>query len=189
MASLGFELEITELRLGLPGGIMRRISEEKKTKKRRVFSEVEKGNVGSTTKNVTVVVGWPPVCSHRRKSFESERDNGIEASKRLVKISMDGVPFLRKVDLNGFKDYSRFVASLEKLFGCSGLENVSVKHMTKEALEEYAENCEYVLIYEDKDGDWLLVGDVPWRLFIESCKRLRIMKSENVKSFQMQCTL
>lgn len=21
---------------------------------------------------------------------------------------------------------------------------------------------EYVLTYEDKDGDWMLVGDVPW---------------------------
>lgn len=22
--------------------------------------------------------------------------------------------------------------------------------------------AEYVLTYEDKDGDWMLVGDVPW---------------------------
>lgn len=25
-----------------------------------------------------------------------------------------------------------------------------------------AESCEFVPIYEDKDGDWMLVGDVPW---------------------------
>lgn len=25
-----------------------------------------------------------------------------------------------------------------------------------------AEKCEYVPIYEDKDGDWMLLGDVPW---------------------------
>ncbi|BAS86322.1 Os03g0742900, partial [Oryza sativa Japonica Group] len=25
-------------------------------------------------------------------------------------------------------------------------------------------------------GDWMLVGDVPWQMFVESCKRLRIMK-------------
>jgi len=24
------------------------------------------------------------------------------------------------------------------------------------------DNCEYVTIYEDKDGDWMLAGDVPW---------------------------
>ena len=36
---------------------------------------------------------------------------------------------------------------------------------------------EYVPTYEDKDGDWMLVGDVPWKMFVESCKRLRLMKS------------
>ncbi|KAH9615446.1 hypothetical protein KSS87_021361 [Heliosperma pusillum] len=176
--NLGLELEITELRLGLPGGIIR-CGEGEKIEKKRVFSEVEKkGNVGPIiTKTVSVtVVGWPPVCSYRRKSIGSEKDC-IEASKRLVKISMDGVPFLRKIDVNGFNDYSHFVVSLEKLFGCSGL---------KEALED-TENSEYVLIYEDKDGDWLLVGDVPWSMLIESCKRLRIMKSEYVKGFELQC--
>ena len=25
---------------------------------------------------------------------------------------------------------------------------------------------DYVLTYEDKDGDWMLVGDVPWRYII-----------------------
>lgn len=25
-----------------------------------------------------------------------------------------------------------------------------------------AESCEFVPIYEDKDGDWMLAGDVPW---------------------------
>lgn len=32
---------------------------------------------------------------------------------------------------------------------------------TGEALKD-AENCEYIPIYEDKDGDWMLLGDVPW---------------------------
>ena len=25
---------------------------------------------------------------------------------------------------------------------------------------------------------WMLVGDVPWEMFVESCKRLRIMKGK-----------
>ena len=46
---------------------------------------------------------------------------------------------------------------------------------------EYSERegyngSEYAPTYEDKDGDWMLVGDVPWQMFVESCKRLRIMK-------------
>lgn len=29
-------------------------------------------------------------------------------------------------------------------------------------MKEESESCEYVAIYEDKDRDWMLVGDVPW---------------------------
>ncbi|KAL9232050.1 hypothetical protein vseg_007198 [Gypsophila vaccaria] len=159
MVNVGFELEITELRLGLPGRTRR--------------SDREHGEKGNN------VVGWPPVCSYRRMSIGSEKECIFEEtlSKKLVKISMDGVPFLRKIDVSCFQEYSHFVAAFEKLFGCSGL---------KEALED-ADNCEYVLIYEDKDGDWLLVGDVPWNMFAESCRRLRIMKSGDAKSFELQC--
>lgn len=31
-----------------------------------------------------------------------------------------------------------------------------------EALKYADSNSEYVPIYEDKDGDWMLAGDVPW---------------------------
>ncbi|XP_045806165.1 auxin-responsive protein IAA16-like [Trifolium pratense] len=34
----------------------------------------------------------------------------------------------------------------------------------------------FLHIYEDKDGNWMLVGDVPWGMFADSCRRLRIMK-------------
>ena len=27
-------------------------------------------------------------------------------------------------------------------------------------------SSEYVLTYEDKEGDWMLVGDVPWRYIL-----------------------
>lgn len=40
---------------------------------------------------------------------------------------------------------------------------------------------EHALTYEDKDGDWMLAGDVPWDMFITSCKRMRIMKASEAK--------
>jgi len=30
-------------------------------------------------------------------------------------------------------------------------------------LADNLQRSEYVLTYEDKDGDWMLVGDVPWK--------------------------
>ncbi|KAJ8553363.1 hypothetical protein K7X08_024041 [Anisodus acutangulus] len=172
------EMEITELRLGLPGGIL-----EKKEKK-RVHSEIttsDRNSSNNVNVNVNVngdannykcqnkneVVGWPPVCAYRKKnSF-----NGREGSKMYVKVSMDGAPFLRKVDLSTHKGYAELVMALEKLFDCYGI---------GDALED-ADMSEYVPIYEDRDGDWMLVGDVPWQMFSESCKRLRIMKRSDAK--------
>ncbi|KAG6473099.1 hypothetical protein ZIOFF_067006 [Zingiber officinale] len=33
----------------------------------------------------------------------------------------------------------------------------------------------YKVTYEDEEGDWMLVGDVPWEAFIKSAKRLKII--------------
>lgn len=62
--------------------------------------------------------------------------------------------------------------------GQYGSHRVAGKEILSESkLRDLLHGSEYVLTYEDKDGDWMLVGDVPWEMFIDSCKRLRIMKS------------
>ncbi|XP_051119019.1 auxin-induced protein AUX22-like [Andrographis paniculata] len=146
----------TELRLGLPGG------EVEKNEKKRGFSDfcgiaaaTAAGN-NCNDKNKNQIVGWPPVAAHRRKS----------SSFNGVKVSMDGAPYLRKIDLGGYGGYSQLVGALQELFGCFDI----VKK------QEDEEKGEYVPIYEDKDGDWMLLGDVPWGMFAETCRRLRIMK-------------
>ncbi|XP_030457455.1 auxin-induced protein 22C-like [Syzygium oleosum] len=168
-------LEITtELRLGLPGGAA------KPSSNKRVFSEISTVEGKGSTREPKApaknqVVGWPPVCSYRQRySFNKEKGDGAEAtagSKAYVKVSMDGALYLRKIDLSMQKGYSDLAFSLEKLFGCHGI---------GEAFNE-GEGAEYKLIYEDKDGDWMLVGDVPWEMFMESCRRLRIMKKSEAK--------
>lgn len=34
--------------------------------------------------------------------------------------------------------------------------------LSESRLMDLLHGSEYVLTYEDKDGDWMLVGDVPW---------------------------
>ncbi|MED6177433.1 Auxin-induced protein aux22 [Stylosanthes scabra] len=126
MAKEGLGLEITELRLGLPGEPKSSVSSNKNEKK-RMFSEIEDDNGGKEEKNSTggnpkttteskaQVVGWPPVCSYRKKNSMNE------ATKMYVKVSMDGAPFLRKIDLGMHKGYSELALALEKLFGCYGM--------------------------------------------------------------------
>ncbi|KAF8094500.1 hypothetical protein N665_0360s0007 [Sinapis alba] len=153
-------LEITELRLGLPGDTI--ASDESITGKKRVSSEVESDLKCEPAKK-SHVVGWPPVCSFRRK-------NSFEGTRTLyVKVSVDGAAFLRKIDLEMYKCYQDLASALQILFGCF----INFDNTLKES--------ECVPIYEDKDGDWKLAGDVPWEIFIASCKRLRIMKRSVMK--------
>ena len=34
--------------------------------------------------------------------------------------------------------------------------------LSESKLKDLLHGLEYVLTYEDRDGDWMLVGDVPW---------------------------
>jgi auxin-responsive protein IAA len=36
------------------------------------------------------------------------------------------------------------------------------RKMSESKLKDLLHGSEYVLTYEYKDGDWMLVGDVPW---------------------------
>ncbi|ONK59437.1 uncharacterized protein A4U43_C08F6420 [Asparagus officinalis] len=110
------------------------------------------------------VVGWPPVRSFRKNVLKS---------CTYVKVAVDGAPYLRKVDLETYGGYEQLLAALEEMFSCFKIRNVS----NERRLVDPVNGTEYVPTYEDKDGDWMLVGDVPWKMFIASCKRLRLMKS------------
>ncbi|GMQ08584.1 hypothetical protein CsSME_00052248 [Camellia sinensis var. sinensis] len=134
------------------------------------------------------VVGWPPIRSFRKNtmatnSTKNNDDEGKAGSGCLyVKVSMDGAPYLRKVDLKTYSNYTELSSALEKMFsgftigqcssqGLPGRDGLSESH-----LKDLLHSSEYVLTYEDKDGDWMLVGDVPWEMFTDSCRRMRIMK-------------
>ncbi|CAI0399677.1 unnamed protein product, partial [Linum tenue] len=104
------------------------------------------------------VVGWPPIRSFRKNSLATLSKNTEE-----VKVSMDGAPYLRKVDLRNYSAYKELSSALEKMFSQCGSHGTSGREMlTESKLKDLLHGSEYVLTYEDKDGDWMLVGDVPW---------------------------
>ncbi|KAI4355614.1 hypothetical protein L6164_004370 [Bauhinia variegata] len=139
------------------------------------------------------VVGWPPIRSFRKNSMacnsnsnatknndEGEGKDGFGCL--YVKVSMDGAPYLRKVDLKTYNNYVELSSALEKMFSCFTIGQCSSRGLpgkdglSESSLRDLLHGSEYVLTYEDKDGDWMLVGDVPWEMFTDSCRRLRIMK-------------
>ncbi|GLT49363.1 hypothetical protein SLA2020_229300 [Shorea laevis] len=109
------------------------------------------------------VVGWPPVRSSRQKAVTA-------GTCKYVKVAVDGAPYLRKVNLEEYASYQELLEALEKLFTCF-TKNRNYMEM------DWVKGMDYVPTYQDKDRDWMLVGDVPWEMFIESCKRIRLMKS------------
>ncbi|KAJ9180099.1 hypothetical protein P3X46_008384 [Hevea brasiliensis] len=132
------------------------------------------------------VVGWPPIRSFRKNVMSVQKNSSDEAagssssSAAFVKVSMDGAPYLRKVDLKLYKSYQELSDALGKMFSSFTIGNCGSQgmkdFMNESKLIDLLNGSEYVPTYEDKDGDWMLVGDVPWEMFVDSCKRLRIMK-------------
>ncbi|XP_023536968.1 auxin-induced protein 22D-like [Cucurbita pepo subsp. pepo] len=182
-------LEATELRLGLPGTSPDNQSSPINSNKRALPSDDQnlpdsaRENNSDPTKctpenpppTKAQVVGWPPVRSFRKNSFQVKKKDeaaAVVAGGMFIKVSMDGAPFLRKVDLKIYGGYPELLQALEIMFKFS---------LGKFCEREGYNESEFVPTYEDKDGDWMLVGDVPWEMFMSSCKKLRIMKGSEAK--------
>ncbi|KAK8712676.1 hypothetical protein V6N13_147906 [Hibiscus sabdariffa] len=181
-----FNLDATELRLGLPG-----TSEESEkqasttlriSNKRAMTDMNEDSSVAADKKcdqetappTKAQVVGWPPIRSYRKNSLQTKKTEA-ETCGMYVKVSMDGAPYLRKIDLKMYKGYPELLKALEDMFKFK---------VGKYSEREGYNGSEFVPTYEDKDGDLMLVGDVPWGMFINSCKRLRIMKGSEARGLR-----
>ncbi|KAK8709697.1 hypothetical protein V6N13_060706 [Hibiscus sabdariffa] len=165
----------TELRLGLPGTTDEETAVSSVTNNKRPLQEDTDEKCGSQNEptappSKAQIVGWPPVQSYRKNNFPAKKIDSEAGT--YVKVSMDGAPYLRKIDLKVYKGYPELFQALENMF--------------KFTIGEYYERegykgSDYAPTYEDTDGDLMLVGDVPWQMFITSCKRLRIMKGSEAR--------
>ncbi|KAI4368385.1 hypothetical protein MLD38_016947 [Melastoma candidum] len=183
-------LEATELRLGLPGRHQPRDNHPMKastSSNKRSLDETrgedEEEDVEGGAKvafSKAQIVGWPPIRSFRKnitvhpksKMGREESSSSSEASGIYLKVSMDGAPYLRKIHLGSYKGYDQLLAALQTMF------RITIGQYSE---REGYEGSEYAPTYEDKDGDWMLVGDVPWEMFVTTCKRLRIMKGAEAR--------
>ncbi|KAL6968243.1 Auxin-induced protein 22E [Sarracenia purpurea var. burkii] len=181
-------LRATELRLGLPG--TDELPEEKQSplisvgSNKRASPEMDGAfldrakngdkDCGCSTHKAQVV-GWPPVRSYRKNCLQPKKTTEADqASGMFLKVSMDGAPYLRKIDLKVYHSYPDLLKALENMFKCT----IGVY-----SEREGYNGSDYAPTYEDKEGDWMVVGDVPWKMFVTSCKKLRIMKGSEAKGF------
>ncbi|XP_062078110.1 auxin-responsive protein IAA29-like [Humulus lupulus] len=115
------------------------------------------------------VVGWPPIKAWRRRLIcfhggGRAVENGCSCGGRIskfmhVKVKMEGVAIARKIDLNLHTSFNTLTHTLMDMFGKCPEDSVN-----------------YKLTYQDREGDWLLAQDVPWRTFIRSVQRLKLLR-------------
>uniref|UniRef100_A0A9I9CJ36 Auxin-responsive protein n=1 Tax=Cucumis melo TaxID=3656 RepID=A0A9I9CJ36_CUCME len=127
-------LEATELRLGLPGtspddqsnSPINRTNSNKRAlpsddqnpleSRREINSDPSKCTQENTPPTKAQVVGWPPVRSFRKNCLQAKKKEEAAAAGMFIKVSMDGAPFLRKVDLKIYQGYPDLLQALENMF-------------------------------------------------------------------------
>ncbi|KAL6221286.1 hypothetical protein ACLB2K_009037 [Fragaria x ananassa] len=119
------------------------------------------------------LVGWPPPIKSWRKEtcFHIQGDGGGRprtvrvngGGSTFVKVKMEGVGIARKIDLSQHQSFQTLLRTLMHMF---------------DRCEMDSDN--YKLTYQDREGDWLLAHDqdqdVPWRTFVRSVQRLKLLK-------------
>ncbi|KAF8733089.1 hypothetical protein HU200_015454 [Digitaria exilis] len=111
------------------------------------------------------LVGWPPVKSAHRRS----------SGGAYVKVKMEGVAIGRKVDVSLHGSYDELLRTLARMFPSGGAGGAEDEAAVTGQHEGRRRGPPYVVTYEDGEGDWLLVGDVPWEAFAKTVKRLKIL--------------
>lgn len=159
------------------------------------------------------VVGWPPVRPFRRNLASSSSSkpandspntppdknltekSQTEASNKghFVKINMDGIPIGRKVNLKAYNSYEKLSSTVDELFrdllaaqNDSSVGGTVNKREGEKMIKGVLDGSgEYTLVYEDNEGDRMLVGDVPWHMFVGTVKRLRVLKSSELTALTL----
>ncbi|KAI3766548.1 hypothetical protein L2E82_16612 [Cichorium intybus] len=196
-----------ELRLGPPGVEDWSLSDTPKSYKSPAKASANVPNTSQKRSAPAPVVGWPPIRSFRKNIASSSSkqappsdsqnvvvpDNVAKKEKTMetcqkgffVKINMNGVPIGRKVDLNAYDSYEKLSTAVDELFRglLAAQKDTSGNQEQEKAITGLLDGCgEYTLVYEDNEGDRMLVGDVPWHMFVSTVKRLRVIKTSEISN-------
>ncbi|KAE9601552.1 hypothetical protein Lal_00040524 [Lupinus albus] len=113
------------------------------------------------------IYDWPPIKSILRSTLV-EKQNQHRPSL-FVKVYMEGIPIGRKLNLLAHHSYDGLVKVLGHMF------RIIILYPNSPPINS---GNFHVLTYKDQEGDWMMVGDVPWELFLTTVKRLRITRGD-----------
>ncbi|XP_057958556.1 auxin-responsive protein IAA13-like [Malania oleifera] len=122
----------------------------------------------------------------KKKVYNGSNKNNTVAMEKghlgFVKVNMDGLSIRRKVDLNASSVYETLAQARKDMFtnptiGITSICSSGESEQSRKVTRFLNGSSEFLLTYEDKEGDLMLVQDVPWEMFLNTVKRLRIMKT------------
>lgn len=198
-----------ELRLGPPGVEDWSLSDTPINYKSPTKAAVQVPNTSQKRSAPAPVVGWPPIRSFRKNIASNssakpapspDLQNGVVSNNKnavkreklvencqkgfFVKINMNGIPIGRKVDLNAYDSYEKLSVAVDELFrGLLAAQKDTGNQDQETAITGLLDGSgEYTLVYEDNEGDRMLVGDVPWHMFVSTVKRLRVIRSTEISN-------
>ncbi|XP_020520565.1 auxin-responsive protein IAA4 isoform X3 [Amborella trichopoda] len=105
---------------------------------------------------------------HENSTRLVERGRKRNPNTFFVKVYMEGIPIGRKLDLFAHAGYDGLIRALRDMFRTPILG-------ANQSYDPVRGN--HILTYEDKEGDWMMVGDVPWEIFLTTVKRLKITRT------------
>ncbi|TKY54344.1 Auxin-responsive protein IAA31 [Spatholobus suberectus] len=112
---------------------------------------------------------WPPIKSILRSTLVGKQSHLSQRPSLFVKVYMEGIPIGRKLNLLAHCSYDGLVKTLGHMFRttilCPNSQPLNPGNF-------------HVLTYEDQEGDWMMVGDVPWEMFLNSVKRMKITRAD-----------
>ncbi|GJN39879.1 hypothetical protein PR202_gb29029 [Eleusine coracana subsp. coracana] len=139
------------------------------------------------------------LSNNKEKPCSEDDDHGCERPAMFVKVNLEGCAVGRKVDLQAHRGYASLSRALQSMFHGFLLSDAQWRiasspgnNTDKLDEDDYKEQHEqqqvetkkktYILLYEDNEGDRMLVGDVPWELFVASVKRLYIAQDTRTRA-------
>ncbi|XP_068345623.1 auxin-responsive protein IAA30-like [Pyrus communis] len=126
----------------------------------------EKNLIGSVIQKMNAAT-----ADDEHNDVESSSSSRNTRRRLYVKVYMEGHAIGRKLDLLAHHGFHDMIRTLEHMFNTNILWGDDVDRVHSGHYELH------VLTYEDEEGDWLIVGDVPWEMFLSAAKRLKITRT------------
>ncbi|KAL6868093.1 hypothetical protein ACP4OV_014938 [Aristida adscensionis] len=112
-------------------------------------------------------------------SIDSEVDVKPEfPSSRFVKVFMQGEVVGRKINLAVHNSYASLSLTLKRLGNNYSMPSCELNGLVHNEEDDALDESNFILFYDNMDGDRFFLGVVPWELFTISVKRIYIVPME-----------